>query len=410
MITRIMATIKLKFRPSSVLGGMGTLYYQLIHKRNVKWISAGFRMYADEWDEEKAELVIKSDSERKAELLQMQSSLKWELEQRKKVMRSMETANSDVSLSELCEGFGKIQTQKTVFTFMQEQVLKKEKMKRQGSAMAYGNAYRRFKEFREDVDLTFDELTADMIERYEAWLINRRLKQNTIRFYLRTLKAIFGKAINEGLLADRSLFSRVRLSYVKTAKRAITEKELKAIGRLSLPEGSALAFARDIFMFSFYMRGMPFVDIAYLRKADLKNGTLSYCRKKTGQHLTVEWERVQQQIVDRYAYMTENSQYMLPIINNEDGTEYEQYRRVQENVNNNLKKIGKMIGLKMPLTAYVARHTWACVARDMNISVAIISEGMGHRSYKTTQVYLNSIDTSRINEANRKIIQRINSR
>ena len=410
MITRIMATIKLKFRPSSVFGEMGTLYYQLIHKRNVKWISAGFRMYADEWDEEKAELVIKSDSERKAELLQMQSSLKWELEQRKKVMRSMETANRDVSLSELCESFGKIQTQKTVFTFMQEQVSKKEEMKRQGSAMAYGNAYRRFKEFREDVDLAFDELTADMIERYEAWLINRRLKQNTIRFYLRTLKAIFGKAINEGLLADRSLFSRVRLSYVKTAKRAITEKELKAIGRLSLPEGSALAFARDIFMFSFYMRGMPFVDIAYLRKADLKNGILSYCRKKTGQHLTVEWEKAQQQIVDRYACLTENSQYMLPIISNEDGTEYEQYRRVQENVNNNLKKIGKMIGLKMPLTAYVARHTWACVARDMNISVSIISEGMGHRSYKTTQVYLNSIDTSRINEANRKIIQRINSR
>ena len=405
-----MATIKLKFRPSSVLGAMGTLYYQLIHKRNVKWISAGFRMYADEWDEEKAELVIRSDSGRKAELLQMQSSLKWELEQRRKVMRSMETANKDVSLSELCDGFGKIQTQKTVFAFMMEQVSKKENMKRQGSAKTYGNAYRRFKEFREDVDLTFDELTADMIERYEAWLINRRLKQNTIRFYLRTLKTILGKAINEGLLTDRKLFSRVRLSYVKTAKRAITEKELKAIKRLSLPEDSALAFARDIFMFSFYMRGMPFVDIAYLRKADLKNGTLSYCRKKTGQHLTVEWEKAQQQIVDRYAYLTENSQYMLPIIINDDGTEYEQYRRVQENVNNSLKKIGRMIGLKMPLTAYVARHTWACVARDMNISVAIISEGMGHCSYKTTQVYLNSIDTSRINEANRKIIRRINSR
>lgn len=122
------------------------------------------------------------------------------------------------------------------------------------------------------------------------------------------------------------------------------------------------------------------------------------------------WEKAQQRIVDRYASLTANSQYMLPIISNEDGTEYEQYRRMQENVNNSLKKIGRMIGLKMPLTAYVARHTWACVARDMNISVAIISEGMGHSSYKTTQVYLNSIDTSRINEANRKIIQRINSR
>lgn len=299
---------------------------------------------------------------------------------------------------------------KTVFAFMQEQVLKKETMMRQGSAMTYGNAYRRFKEFRRDVDLPFDELTAGMIEQYEAWLINRRLKPNTIRFYLRTLKAIFGKAISEGVLSNKKLFSRVRLSFVSTAKRAICEKELKAIERLSLPDGSAMAFARDIFMFSFYMRGMPFVDIAYLRKTDLKNGTLSYCRKKTNQHLTIAWEKAQQQIVDRYAHLTESSKYMFPIISKDDGTEYEQYRRAQENVNNNLKKIGKMIGLKMPLTAYVARHTWASIARDMNISVAIISEGMGHRSYKTTQVYLSTIDTSQVNDANRKIIRRISGR
>ena len=405
-----MATIKLKFRSSSVLGAMGTLYYQVIHKRKVKWISTGHHVYADEWNEDKAELVIRADSERKELLLLVQSTLKWELKQGKQVLRSMEASNNNFSLDELCQKFDNIRSPKTVFTFMQEQVSKKEEMKRQGTAMTYGNAYRRFKEFRDDADLTFDELTSDMIERYEAWLINRRLKQNTIRFYLRTLKAIFGKAIDDGLLADRKLFSRVRLSYVKTAKRAITEKELKTIERLSLPEGSSIAFARDIFMFSFYMRGMPFVDIAYLRKTDLKNGLLSYCRKKTGQQLTVAWEKAQQQIVDRYVHQTKDSPYMLPIINHEDGAEYEQYRRVQENVNNNLKTIGKMIGLKKPLTAYVARHTWACVARDMNVSVAIISEGMGHHSYKTTQVYLNSIDTSRINEVNRKIIRRISGR
>lgn len=402
-----MATIKLKFRPASVIGAMGTLYYQIIHKRNVKWISTELHVFADEWNVDKAELVIKAENGRKAELLRMQSTLKGELEQRKKIIHNRLIKNKEADLNELCEDFDKAQKQKTVFTFMQEQVTKKEEMKRHGSAMTYGNAYRRFKEYRKDVDLTFDKLTQDLIERYEAWLINRRLKQNTVRFYLRTLKAILGKAITDGLLVDRKLFSRVRLSHVKTTKRAITEKELKAIERLSLPDGSAMAFARDIFMFSFYMRGMPFVDIAYLRKTDLKNGTLSYCRKKTNQSLTVEWEKAQQQIVDRYAHLTVNSPYMLPIINHEDGTEYEQYRRVQENVNNNLKKIGRMIGLKLPLTAYVARHTWACVARDMNISVAIISEGMGHSSYKTTQVYLNSIDTSRINEANRKIIRRI---
>ena len=103
----------------------------------------------------------------------------------------------------------------------------------------------------------------------------------------------------------------------------------------------------------------------------------------------------------------ENSSYLLPIIKEEDGTEYKQYQRMQININRALKKIGEMAELKMPLTTYVARHTWASVARDMNVPIAVISEGMGHNSIKTTQVYLNSIDISRINEANKRIIKRI---
>ena len=155
------------------------------------------------------------------------------------------------------------------------------------------------------------------------------------------------------------------------------------------------------------MRGMPFVDIAYLKKSNLKNGILTYRRKKTNQPLLVEWEQVHQEIVERYAHQTEGSPYMFPIIKQTDGTEYKQYKRVQEKVNRTLKKLGIMIGLKTPLTAYVARHSWASIARDMNIPIPVISEGMGHQSYKTTQVYLNSIDVSKISEANRTIIQRI---
>ena len=246
-----------------------------------------------------------------------------------------------------------------------------------------------------------------MIACYEAWLIDRRLKPNSIRCYLRTLNTLFSKAVEEKLLSNTNLFCHVRLSYVKTTKRAISVKELKMIANLTLPEHSTLALARDIFMFSFYMRGMSFVDIAYLRKTDLKNGMWTYCRKKTNQCLMVEWEKVQQKILDRYANHTKQGAYLFPIIKNEDGTEYQQYQRMQININRALKKIGKMVGLKMPLTTYVARHTWASVARDMNISIAIISEGMGHNSIKTTQVYLNSIDVSRINEANKRIIKRI---
>lgn len=402
-----MSTVKLKFRPSSVPNAEGTLYYQVTHKRKVKWISTGHTVFPCEWDELSATVLVPANGERKAALALTQCKINLALKQWQTVIDVMEKSHKTYTVEDLCEAFTQEQSFTTVFMFLQEQVAKKEQMKRQGTARTYANAYRRFKAFREDVDLTFHELTPDMIERFEAWLIDRRLKQNSIRCYLRTLNTLFCKAAAEGLLSNPNLFGRVRLSYVKTTKRAISVKELKVIASLQLPADSTTSLARDLFMFSFYMRGMPFVDIAYLRKSDLKNGMWNYCRKKTRQALMVEWEKAQQKIIDRYARHTHDSPYLFPIINKDDGTEYEQYQRMQLNINRALKRVGEMAGLKMPLTTYVARHTWASVARDMNIPISIISEGMGHNSIKTTQVYLNSIDISRVNEANKKIIKRI---
>lgn len=403
-----MATIKLKFRASSVPEAEGTLYYQVIHKRNVKCISTGYHVFRNEWDEKAANITIPPDWERMQELLLIKSAIAWEMRQRKETLIRLETSDEDFSMSDLFESFSLLPPCKTVFTFLEEQVERQERMQKYGTANTYISAYRRFKEYRHDRDLVFDELTPDMIEEYEAWLANRNQKPNTIRFYLRTLNTMFCKAASNGLLSEgRKLFSRVRLSYVATTKRALSEADILAMQNLKLEADTALAFARDMFMFSFYMRGMPFVDIAFLKKSDLKNGMLSYRRKKTNQPLLVEWEQVHRDIVERYAHRTRNSPYMLPIIKETDGTEYKQYKRVQENVNRALKKIGNMIGLKMPLTAYAARHSWASMARDMNIPIPIISECMGHQSYKTTQVYLNSIDMSKISEANRTIIRRV---
>lgn len=402
-----MATVRLKFRASSLPETEGTLYYQVIHKRNVKWISTGYHIYADEWNEEIASIVVTENSDRKTDLARMQCRVNWKMKQWRDVIDELANSHKSFSIEELCDAFKSCATDTTVFMYLQEQVTKKEQMKRQGTAMTYANAYRRFKEFREDKDLSFEELTPEMIECYEAWLIDRRLKQNSISCYMRTLSTLLHKAVDDGFTIDDKLFSRVRLTYVKTTKRAISEKELKVIARLRLPKGTTLAFARDIFMFSFYMRGMPFVDIAYLRKSDLRNGLMTYCRKKTNQCLTVEWVKELQSIVERYADETTDSPYLLPIIQEEDGTERKQCHRMLENINYSLKKIGAMAGLKIPLTTYVARHTWASVARDIDVPITVISEGMGHHSIKTTQVYLSSIDVSKINDANKKIIRRI---
>ena len=156
-------------------------------------------------------------------------------------------------------------------------------------------------------------------------------------------------------------------------------------------------------LFSFYTRGMSFIDMAYLKKKDLSNGILSYRRRKTKQQLFIRWERCMQEIVEKY----ENplSEYLLPIIKPKKGDERKQYQNVMCIVNRHLKDIGKMTNLKQPLTMYTARHSWASVAKNKNVPISVISKGMGHDSEMTTQIYLASLDTAVVDKANKMILK-----
>ena len=295
----------------------------------------------------------------------------------------------------------------SVFTFFRQQIAKKEQMQCIGTKSNYVSAANRFMEFRHHEDLTFSQMTSEMMEMYQAWLFNRGVGQNTVSFYLRTLRTIYNKAVETGHAPAKDIFAHVQTANVRTAKRAISVKDIRKIENLDLPTGSSLDKARDLFLLSFYLRGMAFVDMAFLKKTDLKCRMVSYNRRKTHQNLNIEWMKPMQIIIDKYAKQTKNSPYLLPILTGKESAPYTAYRKVEHNTNYNLKKIGEMVGLKIPLTTYVARHTWASVALHMNIPIATISQGMGHNSYKTTQIYLQSLDVATINEANKRIIKTI---
>ena len=152
-------------------------------------------------------------------------------------------------------------------------------------------------------------------------------------------------------------------------------------------------------MFSCYTRGMSFVDMIYLRKSDVRDGVLTYRRKKTGQTLSLRVEAPLQEIIDRY---DSDSPYVLPVLTADDS--YRAYRQQQRELNKFIRKIGELLGISEPLTFYVARHSWATLARDCGTPLTVISAGMGHTSERTTRVYLAQLDRSVIDKANRKII------
>ena len=402
-----MATVKIKFRASSVAGKEGTLYYHIIHQRKLRWISTDYHVYPEEWNARKSSVIVSNSNNRQAHLQLIQSQIDWEIKQMQCIIHDKEMDGVSYSVDDLANEIQQLPTSQSVFTFFRQQIAKKEQMQCVGTKNNYTNAVNRFIEFRNQKDLTFSQMTADMMEMYQAWLWNRGVRQNTVSFYLRTLRTLHHKAVEAGQATSNDIFAHVQTTNVRTAKRAISVKDIRKIEKLDLPRGSSLDKARDMFLFSFYLRGMAFVDMAFLKKSDLKCGLVSYNRRKTHQNLNIEWIKPMQAIIDKYAEQTKDSPYMLPILTGKETSPYTQYRKVEYNTNYNLKKIGKMIGLKIPLTTYVARHTWASIALHMNIPIATISEGMGHNSYKTTQIYLESIDVATINEANRRIIRKI---
>ena len=398
-----MATINLRFRASSVADQEGTLYYSIVHQRMVRSFASCYRVFPDEWSDTMGCVVTGGRKDREWEVRLVQAMTSWELRHMRHVAAEMEAAGG-CTIDTMAEALRSLPPCQSVFAFVERQIAVKRSMGRIGTHNNYVSAYLRFREFRDGHDLAFGHFTADMMARYEAWLVARRLRQNSIAFYLRTLRTLYRKAVAEGLAEDSDIFEGVRTSGVRTAKRAVGIDIMRRIERLELKDDSAMAMARDMFMLSFYLRGMAFVDMAFLRKTDLRCGMLSYCRRKTNQAMTIEWERPMQSIVERHAHRTCHSPYLLPILSGREANPYARYRQVEQTVNANLKRIGLMVGLRMPLTTYVARHSWACVALHLDIPVATISEGMGHSSLRTTQIYLDSIDEATVSVANRKIM------
>lgn len=312
----------------------------------------------------------------------------------------------EIDESVLSRNYLKPKSEKFLFIYM-EQIIKELEDNRQISTAAnYKSTLKSFKRFRNGKNIALSKINDKVIQQYEAYLKNEGIKMNTVSFYMRVMRAVYNRAVEDGLAAEKQLFKNVYTGIDKTEKRAVPLQTIKAIKELYMPS-RALHFARDMFLFSFYTRGMSFVDMAYLKKTDLENGILTYKRRKTKQQLSIKWEKCMQDIVNKWPSYNE---YLLPIITIAGKDERTQYKSCQKNVNQQLRKISKMLKMRKGITMYVARHSWASIAKNMNIPLGVISDSMGHTSLKTTQIYLSAIDMDIINKANLKIIKRIEKR
>ena len=398
-------TIKLKLTPD--ITKKGRVIYRITHGGFTRTIVSSVALYSWEWNVETSSIIMNNcETERKSELELATKQIRWDIKSIYQIISKLMIEAPAFTVEDIVFHYEELNQGYSLRAFMQEQIEFLKMHGKYGTAATYSSTLNSFMRFLHFQDISLNRIDQDLIKCYEDYLCEIGVAKNTISFYMRVLRAVFNKAVENGLVDQSQPFCDVYTGVAKTQKRAVSIKEIRKIITVDLSHQPSLEFARDIFMFSFYTRGMSFVDIAYLRPENIKGGYLIYNRRKTGHELRIKWESCMEQLVSKYH--SQCDYYLLPIIKKKTDSR-RQYLNSLHWINNHLKMLSSLLNIQPALTMYVARHSWASIAQNSNIPITVISEGMGHSSIQTTQIYLASLNESIIDGANKRIINKVKS-
>jgi site-specific recombinase XerD len=281
-------------------------------------------------------------------------------------------------------------------------------VKRTGNALIYLTAVNRLIKYCNDPKIKLNEINYSLLNGFKNKLLQEGLKQNSIGNYLRSIRAIFNKAIKAKLITREYYpFHEISIKTQKTAKRAITIEQLSKIYQYPKKNNSQEWHATNYFFLSFALRGMSFTDMAYLTTENILKDQIIYRRRKTQKLYTITIHPFALTIMDYYK--DNYTPYLIPIFNKgivEDSIEAKKITRQWiKTTNKYLNRIAANCGCDNNITTYVARHTWATTAKKMGYSNEIIAEALGHEyGNKITNIYLDSFDQEIIDNVNKCII------
>lgn len=400
-----MASVKVKFRPSTIEGKEGVIYYQIIQNRVIRQLKTDYRIFVNEWNEN-GSCIIVGNHKRSNLLLSLKERMEWDMKRLEMIVQQQEKQRGPYTADDIVASFQNRTEEQSLFSFMQGIIARLKQMGKIRTAENYSCTLKSFMQFRQDKDILLSDIDSDLMQLYEAFLHGKGAVRNTSSFYMRILRAVYNRALEKELVEQRNPFKHVYTGVDKTIKRAVPLSAIKRIKKLDLSLQPKLEYTRDLFLFSFYTRGMSFIDMAHLKKKDLQNGFLSYRRRKTEQQMVIKWEKCMQEIIDKYPVDSLNP-YLLPVLKYPFPDTHKHYRNIMSGINRHLKVIAGLAGISIPLSMYCARHSWASAAKGKNIPISVISEGMGHDSEATTQIYLASLDNSVVDKANSIILNEL---
>jgi len=380
---------------------------RIVHNRTSSYITLDYSIFPDHWDKENT--VIKKESKKYKNLGRINNSINQKRIDAEDIIEKL-TASGEIHKLSISELKTKIlnRSSKTTFRVFNKKIIDELILsKKLGNASCYKQAQKFLDRYTNRKELTFEDINYKLLKTLESKHLSKDYTLNSLSFYLRTIRATYNRAIKEGVVKrDFYPFENYSIKDTKTVKRAIKRTDIDKIKNLELVQDTYIWHARNYFMFSFYNMGMNFADIAHLKKSNFINDRMVYKRTKTGKNYSIKLTAPANKILSYYIKDQKHKDYIFPIIKRE--TLELQLKDMQNEIktfNKYLKKIADLCGIESNLTSYVARHTWATIAKDLNVPVSVISEGLGHEDIKTTQIYLDSFDADVIDKANALISQ-----
>ena len=278
---------------------------------------------------------------------------------------------------------------------------------RLGYADVFRSTRNSLKNYLKDKDIPFSAVGQSLLFKYDNYLRDRKVMPNTAFVYFRTFKTLINYARSENIVRMEydpfKDFSLSKFRNIKTQKRALTKDEMRSIIELNIDQQSRLFISRNIFLFSYFCRGINFIDIAHLKWSNINDGRLNYSRRKTNDLFTLRLLPPALKIIEDYRINETLDWFIFPIL---DHTMHKtaisidnRIHKVLRHTNSDLKTMGEKAGIKIPLTTYVARHTYATVLKRAGVSASVISEQLGHSDEKTTQIYLDSLGNKALDDA-----------
>ena len=304
----------------------------------------------------------------------------------------------------------KIVSKISVYEHFQNRIASFNLSGRTGNARSYKDTCNSFFSYQKDVDLSFKNLNVTLLESYEAHLRGRGNQDSGIANRMRTLRAIYNSAIRNGIVKkDYYPFDKYKISKLKSKglKRALSRQEIKKMLDVNIVERPDLVEVKNYFTFSYFTRGINFVDMMKLKRESVMGDKFEYIRSKTKGRFIVKILPPVRTILDYYMSRNSITDYVFPILLKNDLTPIQIENRKHKTLskfNKDLKELAKFAEVDKNVTSYVIRHSFATNSKQIGISTDIISQSMGHSNVNITNSYLKDFEDDIIDDANEKLL------